>query len=396
MSKVVVVVGSGYGDEGKGLMTDYYSSKMDGATVIRFNGGAQAGHTVVTPDGKRHVFSHFGSGTFNGARTYLSDYFVANPFMFKKELKELQQITDMKIDISAHPGVLISTPYDMLINQKLEVDRAKMLHGSVGVGFGETIERSWVHSSLYMDDLGVFTDTDLIEFLDKIRKEYVPTRVNLREASPTFMRILRNDCLLHDTVAAMRVMQNEIWIDNYHMLTDGRPLIFEGAQGLQLDQDYGYFPHVTRSNCGMRNVREILEELGRISDFDITVNYVTRAYQTRHGAGPLAHEGDVQVTLPENETNVLNQWQGQFRLAPFNDDAFAMITAKDFALYAPRGAKRVNTMTCLDQLDEEVSVIEHGKVQQFSRDSFRRWIVPLGFQFKGYGPTRNDVRRVEV
>ncbi len=80
MSKVIAVIGAGYGDEGKGLMTDYFSSQYDDAVVIRSNGGAQAGHTVVTPEGQRHVFSHFGSGTFNGSPTFLSRHFVAQSY----------------------------------------------------------------------------------------------------------------------------------------------------------------------------------------------------------------------------------------------------------------------------------------------------------------------------
>ena len=85
MTRVIAVIGSGFGDEGKGLMTDYHSSQHDDAVVIRSNGGAQAGHTVTLPTGERHVFSHFGSGSLNGTPTFLSSYFVSNPMLFVKE-----------------------------------------------------------------------------------------------------------------------------------------------------------------------------------------------------------------------------------------------------------------------------------------------------------------------
>lgn len=75
--QIKVVIGANFGDEGKGLMTDYFCNKLsaDGSVLnIRHNGGAQAGHTVVTPDDKRHVFSHFGAGSFNShVATYLSE-----------------------------------------------------------------------------------------------------------------------------------------------------------------------------------------------------------------------------------------------------------------------------------------------------------------------------------
>src|SRR6266850_5209509 len=83
-----VVIGANFGDEGKGLITDYLCSKGAGI-VIRFNGGANAGHTVVTPEGERHVFRHVGSGTFLGVPTFLSQFFVCNPIAFFKERAEL-------------------------------------------------------------------------------------------------------------------------------------------------------------------------------------------------------------------------------------------------------------------------------------------------------------------
>ena len=110
MSKMIAVIGSGYGDEGKGLMTDYYASKFDDAIVVRSNGGAQAGHTVTTPTGERHVFSHFGSGSYSKTPTYLSEFFVANPMLLAKELKQADDDGIPSPVIGAHPSVLITTP----------------------------------------------------------------------------------------------------------------------------------------------------------------------------------------------------------------------------------------------------------------------------------------------
>ncbi|NJN48156.1 MAG: adenylosuccinate synthetase [Candidatus Competibacteraceae bacterium] len=78
MKQAQVVIGSGFGDEGKGLATDFYAAHFGkDALVVRFNGGAQAGHTVVTPEGQRHIFSHIGSGSMVGAATYLSRFLYA-------------------------------------------------------------------------------------------------------------------------------------------------------------------------------------------------------------------------------------------------------------------------------------------------------------------------------
>ena len=80
-----VVIGANFGDEGKGLAVDSLVARDSDAAVIRFNGGAQAGHTVVAEDGRRHVFSHFGAGAFLGAATFLSRFFVVQPSIFAKK-----------------------------------------------------------------------------------------------------------------------------------------------------------------------------------------------------------------------------------------------------------------------------------------------------------------------
>lgn len=91
MKDIKIVIGGNMGDEGKGLMADYFSQKPN-SIVVCSNGGAQRGHTVVTSTGIRHVFHHFGSGTFNGASTYLSEDFICNPIIFRQEYNELKHL----------------------------------------------------------------------------------------------------------------------------------------------------------------------------------------------------------------------------------------------------------------------------------------------------------------
>lgn len=136
MRDISVVIGANYGDEGKGLVTDFLSNSE--TLVVRFNGGAQAGHTVVTPEGQRHVFHHIGSGALRGAATLLSRFFIVNPFIFLKEVKELGFEPTVSID----PRASVTTPYDMLLNQAVERKRGEERHGSCGLGINETVTRS--------------------------------------------------------------------------------------------------------------------------------------------------------------------------------------------------------------------------------------------------------------
>ena len=104
-------------------MTDYfaYEAKKNkkSCIVVCHNGGAQKGHTVVTKDGIRHVFHHFGSGTFNGASTYLSEEYIVNPIIFRKEWEDLER-KGGKIKCYINKNCRITVPFDMLINQMIE------------------------------------------------------------------------------------------------------------------------------------------------------------------------------------------------------------------------------------------------------------------------------------
>src|SRR5262249_21460952 len=148
-----VVIGANFGDEGKGLAVDSLVARDPNAAVIRFNGGAQAGHTVVAEDGRRHGFSHFGAGAFLGAATFLSRFFVVQPSIFATEAAELAGMGVRPV-VFVDPDAKVTPPFDVFINQGVEEPRGGARHGSVGIGFGETIERFELGYPLAVRDLG--------------------------------------------------------------------------------------------------------------------------------------------------------------------------------------------------------------------------------------------------
>jgi adenylosuccinate synthase len=267
------VIGAGYGDEGKGLLTDLLASRTEDAVVVRSNGGAQAGHTVVTPDGIRHVFHHVGSGAFAGAATHLSRHFVAHPMLLLEEWRTLRALgADLRL--SSDPRALVTTPWDVMLNQAVELMRGDGRHGSTGVGFGETIERNLrpefaiATQDLYRPGLAArlarIRDTLVPERLAKLGVPALPAELADALADPGLITRYLADC--------------EAWLDRVDLLPDrrlgeDRPVIFEAAQGLLLDQDYGAFPHVTRSNTGLRNMLAIAAAAGLPG---IDVIYATR------------------------------------------------------------------------------------------------------------------------
>ena len=324
MSKAYAVIGANYGDCGKGLITDYLCRQVENPLVIRFNGGAQAGHTVTSPEGIRHIFSHFGSGTLAGASTYLSKYFIVNPILFNREYDVLIK-KGIVPRVYVSPECIVTTPFDMMINQVIEKRRDGDRHGSCGYGIFETINRNTHHHFTLVE----WWENDFRSRLKLIRDEWVPNRLrqlrlNSYDLDPSYkddalIELFLDDCWLFlertraDTLTPERA--------------SARTIIFEGAQGLMLDSNNrADFPFLTPSHTGLQNVMALAEGMGID---EIETHYVSRTYLTRHGPGPLPNEMDMGLTC---KTNVENTWQGKLRYAPLDLEALIMRVVKDSAI----------------------------------------------------------------
>lgn len=230
--RINTVIGLGFGDEGKGITTDYLCSQSTNPLVVRFSGGQQAGHTVVH-NGIRHVFSNFGSGTLRGVSTYWSKFCTVDPIGIVNELTDLiKKGLDPFLMIDSKCPV--TTPYDARYNQIVDES-----NGTCGVGVGSTIKREEDHYSLTFGD--IYNPWILNNKLDSIKNYYVTLKLDLTR----FMEcidIIKND----DT--HIRCLYN---------IPTGYDYIYEGSQGLLLDKNIGFFPNVTRSNTGSKNILSI-------------------------------------------------------------------------------------------------------------------------------------------
>ena len=108
-----IVVGLGFGDECKGATVDWLCATTDVEAVVRFNGGPQAAHNVITPDGRHHTFAQFGSGSFHEIPTYLSKYMLVNPFNLLVEAEHLAElgVMDPMSLVYIDQDALLVTPY---------------------------------------------------------------------------------------------------------------------------------------------------------------------------------------------------------------------------------------------------------------------------------------------
>lgn len=364
----LAVIGANYGDEAKGAWVDRFVDRLGPDTlVVRANSGAQAGHTVVMPDGRRHVFSHVGSGAFHGAPTFLSRFFVAAPELFLRELEQLEGL-GLRPRVAIDERALLTTPYDVIINHAVEMTRGNGRHGSCGVGFGEAIERAEKGFELTVADIQ--RPDDLARRLSDIRTSWVSDRLAALGVSAipdATRRVLENDDVIPIFLERARAFAQRVEIGSDEILRRASAVVFENAQGLALDQTFGDFPHVTRSNTGLANIVALAQETGVEA---VEATYATRAYLSRHGAGPLPHEGSLPGFTIVDPTNQPNAWQGALRFAPLDLDALADRLRRDQMSVSESGLTITTQLavSCLDQAPARVPVVVDGVFQSLARD----------------------------
>jgi len=329
MKETFAVVGLQFGDEGKGLVTAHTCAYNDNPVVVRFSGGQQAGHTVYHND-KSHVFSNFGAGTFLKAKTYWAKSCTFDPIGCVNEYKSLLDMGFLGegVILCIDTDCQVTTPYDVLYNRSF-VDN--IMHGTCGVGVGATFKRADNYYSLTVSEL--INPTVLSLKMSMIGKYYHDISI-ADDYMVVFMesvKYLRE--LIFNGIVKIGTL-DDIYIPAVNTL------VYEGSQGLLLDKDIGFFPHVTRSNTGAKTLPKD----------NLHVLYVTRAYQTRHGNGPMTNNDKPHNILDNpHETNVTNEWQGEFRRSILDLDLLEYGLSKDSV-----GVKSKSlVITCLDHIVNE-------------------------------------------
>lgn len=382
MTKIALcVLGLAFGDEGKGATVDYLTWKYNAGLVVRYNGGSQCGHAVVQPDGREHIFQQFGAGMFHpGVRTHLSRFMLVNPMNMMREEEHLQEvgIKDAWERTSVDPRALIITPFHRELNRS----KAKGTATSCGHGVGICREMSLAYGTtspenvLYAGDL---LDSRL-------------ARLKLRNIQ---LRCLEEFALRSTAWPIPEILNDENGVDicwdwykdwrELVRITDGAPalryhetIIFEGAQGVLLDETHGEEGFNTWTDTTFNNANTLLDEVGYDGE-RIKVG-VIRTYYTRHGAGPFPTE-DPTLTYPEPH-NEDTGFQGKFRRGHFDANLFT---------------KALDIVNGIDVL-----ALNHMD-QEWHHEPFlvNAWWVATGRPPKtipsmitGFGPTYNDRKEI--
>jgi adenylosuccinate synthase len=321
----ILIADLGYGDAGKGSVVDYLTRECCAHTVVRYNGGAQAAHNVVTHDGKHHTFAQFGSGTFlPGVKTHLSRYMILHPLAMLAEERHLRAlgVRDAFARTSIERQALVITPFQQAANRLKEMARGDGRHGSCGMGVGETMG-DWLNlgeEALFAGDLPC--RELVVRKLRRLREvkmaQLESIMVTLPEMGPAVeeRRVLEDANLIEITADMYQYFSSLVRLvePDYlgKLLRQPGGTIFEGAQGVLLDEWYGFYPYNSWSTLTYKNADTLLAENGFAGD--ATRLGLIRGYATRHGAGPFVTQDETLTREVQDMHNTNNPWQRQFRV----------------------------------------------------------------------------------
>lgn len=279
--KNIVAVGIQWGDEGKGKIVDVIAPHMD--IVARFQGGPNAGHTLVV-GGNKIVLHHIPSGILHqGVQCFIGNGTILEAHGIVEEMDSLQQAgfnIQGQLFISERTHLIM--PYHIALDKAREVMKGKARIGTTGCGIGPTYEDKAARRGIRLIDLNAKNLEERLhknlEYYNFMLREYYHASEVSMEAVQESIDLLRQRVLpFCANVSAMLHKAEQ----------QGKRLLFEGAQGLMLDTDHGTYPFVTSSNTVAGSAMAGLG-VGALSATEILG--IAKAYCTRVGSGPFPTE----------------------------------------------------------------------------------------------------------
>ncbi|WP_238886531.1 adenylosuccinate synthase [Clostridium sp. YIM B02551] len=278
-----VVLGAQWGDEGKGKMTDYLAEEAD--VVVRFQGGNNAGHTVVVGD-KEYKLHLIPSGIlYDDKLNVIANGVVVDPVALFEEIDYLEglgvKVTPEKLAISDRAHLIM--PYHKVLDKLKEKARGKNDIGTTGKGIGPCYTDKYERSGIRICDL----------LHEDVFKEKLAENLNLK--NPYITKVLGGEELSFDEIynlysklaERLRPFVQDTSVRVYDEIKKDKNVLFEGAQGMLLDIDHGTYPYVTSSNttsCG------VASGVGIGPNMIQNALGIAKAYTTRVGKGPFPTE----------------------------------------------------------------------------------------------------------
>ena len=332
--KAFLITDLGPGDGGKGGVVHSVCCFKKAHTILKV-GGAQGNHGVRTSRGEHYNFSQFGCGTFEGIKTHITNLMVIEPLRLMHEAETLAtewRISDIFSYLTVDERCLCTTPFHTIASRLRELARKNNPKGTVGIGVGEAALDAELHPDLtiYVKDI---LKPNLIEKLEAVRLQKMTELANIvnqvHNLSPSDQKLaeqeiaLLKDPLYVEWIAKEFKRMAEIvkivgasYLAEKILLPDG-VIVVESSHGILTDKYYGFHPNTSRLRTIPMRTVNLLKECGYSGE---VINLgVTRAYQIRHGAGPMvtATPALSEKLLPGSHKDN-NRWQGKVRVGPLD------------------------------------------------------------------------------
>ncbi len=287
MARNVVVIGLQWGDEGKGKLVDWLTDNVAG--VVRFQGGHNAGHTLVI-GGKKTILRLIPSGILHPHVTcFIGNGVVVSPKALLDEIAELERAgLDVVSRLRISEACPLILPYHVAIDQAREAAKGEAKIGTTGRGIGPAYEDKVARRAIRVQDLFMrerFAAKlgEVLDYHNFILKNF------FKVATVDFQTTLEETLLLAEK---LKPMVADVSGQVNQMMQEGKSILFEGAQAALLDIDHGTYPYVTSSNCV---AGQACAGAGVGPNALHYVLGVAKAYATRVGAGPFPTELDDEV-----------------------------------------------------------------------------------------------------
>ena len=329
--RIYITIDLGFGDGGKGSISDYLVTKHQATAIVRYTGGPHAAHHVVTPEGLEHGFCQFGSTFDARVHTHLAQNFIVKPQNLLSEERILNQkgVPGAFTRLSIDPQCCIVTPFHAMIGQMLEISRGDHRFGSVGMGVGQALldRRTKGDNALRICD--TFEKKTLQHKLSLHYQEKISQAEEIiaHHPEPELKQLFQ--CFIDEVPPErlekiyqffahrlpLRFVPDEEAITE--LKEKHNAIIFEGAHGSLIDFHYGFWPYVTKTDTTVKPAEELIAQQKK--NVKITRIGIVRAYNYRHGAGPFVTESEMlKKAFPPETHNSCNEWQGDIRVGWFD------------------------------------------------------------------------------
>ena len=381
MAKSLVVIGAQWGDEGKGKIIDILTEKAD--LVVRFQGGHNAGHTLVI-DGEKTVLHLIPSGIFNDAKCLIGNGVVLH---LPTIIKEIEYLESKGIDVQSK--LMISSQCPLIMPSHIAIDEArekslgKNAIGTTGRGIGPVYEDKVARRAVHVMDL--FEEDLFKSKLTSLTTYHNFLLEKLYESEGTDLDGTYKDWMNHFNKIKNLIVDSSEIVNN--LKSQGSNILFEGAQGSMLDIDQGTYPFVTSSNT-LSGAASLGSGSGPL-DIDGVLG-ITKAYATRVGSGPFPTEIEDDYGKHMAKVGVeFGATTGRPRRCGWLD------------LVALRKAVNINSIShlCITKIDvldglDKILVAEKYKIDDKSYDTLPAMsqnrfdsIVPNYTEYKGWSGT---------